>query len=131
MACVVWLLAQPAQGCSCVIFDPGYILRTSDFVFVGEITGWTENAPLAVTSLAGPAQATRFTYRITESLKGADTSLPLLALGPPSSCEFRPIVGKRYLFTLAKDQTIVGLCQASIIVESEILALRAAATAKP
>jgi hypothetical protein len=127
IGCGIWMSATASWCCSCVIFDADYILKSSDLVFVGEVTNVGASHKATLPYVNFEADVTPFTYRIVESLKTTSSAPPMLrAEGRPSSCEIQPIVGTKYLFTISKNQEIVGMCQMSHIVNDQLQALRAA-----
>ena len=121
-----------ASACSCVKWDPAYVVSEYAAVFLGEVTASDRAHPEQVTWHSGPISAVPITVRVVESLKGDIAGdQRLLQVGPPSSCAIDLHPGERRVFLIWKPTpNIVGYCNVVAAAPQVVDALKSAAKGK-
>jgi hypothetical protein len=112
LALVIATISSGAFACSCVKWDPSYLVAEYAEIFVGEVTASDPANPEVVNYDAKPMRAVPITVAVFEQLKGGSAgSRRLLQVGQPSSCAISLAVGERRVFLIWKPgQTLVGYC---------------------
>ena len=116
-----------ASACRCGVFNAESVIRTNSHVFVADVVSFDERSPIAIPPPWPPGTARSFNYQVVENLKSTIPPPILLAVDAPSSCEFVPVVGRRYLFILWEGSPVIGYCSVSANLKEHLEALRVAA----